>query len=105
VPAVALLIDEGGEAGFDYGAAAQTPGSANDFSGEELFHGADGTEVLPEGIIEVLIFLGFVGLDAVQLGEEAEGDGVFGGAGFAFGGAGSGGGLGIDAIGGDLSFG
>jgi hypothetical protein len=78
------------EGGFDLGAAAETPGGSDYLGGEELLGSGLCVDVLPEGAGEGLIFFRFVGLDAVLFGEQAEAEGVLGGAGAAFGGTGAG---------------
>ena len=77
MPVTAVVTYPLGERRFSCGATAQTPGSANDLGGVQLFHGADGAQVLPKRAIEVVVFFLFVGLDAVFLCEEAERDGPF----------------------------
>ena len=95
----------GGEAGFKhrgfgFGAAAETPHGAPDFFGETGFEGADRGEFAVEGFAEFGIVGFFAGPDEVTGGEETEFCRVFGGGGFAFFGAGSGGELGVGDVGG-----
>jgi hypothetical protein len=90
--------------GFDDTAAAKPPGGGHDFDSENLFDGTLGREMCAEGFGQGRVFGFFTSFDEVRGGEEAEGDGVGGGAGLAFGGAGSGGMPGVAAVGGELSF-
>jgi hypothetical protein len=92
------------EGGFDFGAAAKSPGRADYFGGEHGLEGAMGAHVVPEGGGECVVFFGFAGLDAVLCGEQAKTTGVLGGAGAAFGGPGAGGVLRVFAICVELSF-
>ena len=93
------------EVGFNDAASAQTPGSGNDFDGEDFFDGSFGLELLVERIDEGCVFGFFSGFDEVGSGEETESDGVGGDAGSAFGSADSGAVLGVAAVCGELSFG
>ena len=85
--------------GFDVGAAAETPGSAEDLDGVGSFEGVLWVEAVPESGGEFVV-LGFVlREDEVAGGEEVEFAGVLGGGCFSGFGAGAGGGLGVTAIG------
>jgi hypothetical protein len=93
------------ESFFGDGAAAETPGVADEFGGSDFFDGVGGGEGGPEGGAEVVVFFFLFGLDAVVSGEEAEFGVIAGGFCFAFGGLGAGGEFGVFAIGVDLRFG
>ena len=69
---------------MSYGAAAETPGIADEFGGGDFFYRVGGCEGGPEGGTEVVEVLSFLGLDAVASGEEAEFGVVAGGFRFAF---------------------
>jgi hypothetical protein len=92
------------EFGFEGGTAVETPTGGNDFGGLGVFHERGGMEFVPECFVELVVVGGFFGAHVVASGEEAGGYGILGGAGFAFGGAGTGGEPGVGAVGGDLSF-
>jgi hypothetical protein len=62
-------------------------------------------EVGPEGVANFGVLGGFFGTYEVAFGEEAGGEGVLGGAGFALDGAGASRGQGVNPISGNLSFG
>ena len=68
-----------------------------------LFHGALGSELLGEGVLEGVELLVFVVADDEVTGGESVAEGVLRDAGFAFAGNGSGGVLGVGLVGGDLS--
>ena len=82
----------------------ETPGFFGDRTGEEDFHGADGGEVghhfVAEGVVFDAIFFGHHG----GLTGDAVAAGVLAGAPLAFDGAWAGGGLGVDAVGCELTF-
>ena len=104
---VEITLDVTGAAAdplFRAGAAAETPGVADEFGGGDFLDGAGRGEVLPEGVAEVVVGFFFVGVNAVVEGEEAEFGGVGGGFFFAFGGFGSGGGFCVGAVRVDLRF-
>lgn len=85
--------------------AAETPGGVDHFGGERLFERSLRGEFLLEVPAEIMAE-GFVFREHEIRGRvNAEGDGVAGGAGFAFFGARPGGGFGVAAVGGDLRFG
>ena len=94
---------DSGEVFFDHAAAAETPGGTYEFGGEEFFDGAFGGEFGPEGGADFGVVFGFIFADEVVEGEEAEGEGVFGGTGFTGLGAGSGGEGGVGLVGRVLS--
>ena len=90
---------------FDYGTAAEAPGGVDDLGCERLFERTFGRKLLlkvfAEEMVEAIVFREY----EAGGGIDAEGDGVAGGAGFAFFGARPGGGFGVAAVGGGLSFG
>ncbi len=77
----------------------------DDFGSEGLLQRAFGAERFLEAFAEEVVEVRVFGADEVAGGVDAEGEGVAGGAGFACLGAGSGGGLRVAAVGGDLGFG
>ena len=98
---VLTIVETEDQAGFDFAAAAETPGGALDFVDEDVFEDADGGEIVEEGCVEGRIGALFAWADEVA-GEEAESDGVFGGFGAARFGPGSGRGLCVRDVGCDL---
>ena len=76
--------DDFAEGFFGHGAAAETPGVADEFGGGDFFDGVGGGEGGPESGTEVFVVFLFFGLDAVVGGEEAEFGVIAGGFGFAF---------------------
>jgi hypothetical protein len=96
--------DDLAEGFFGLGAAAETPGVADEFGGGNFFDGVGGGEGGPEGGAEVFVVFLFFGLDAVTGGEEAEFLVIAGGFRFSGFGFGAGGGLGVFAIGFVLRF-
>src|SRR5579863_4151825 len=97
-------IGGGGQAGFDQGAAADSPGSGDHQGGESFLGGALRIEVAAEGFAEARVFVFFAGPDVLVLSEEAGGDGVFGGSLLAFLGDRSGALERVGAAGDDLSW-
>jgi hypothetical protein len=85
--------------------AAEAPGGGDDALDQEDLGGGGGLVFVEQGLAE--LFEGGLVFDGEDqlLGGEAVGEGVEGGAGFAFGGLGSGGAEGVEAVGGDLTFG
>jgi hypothetical protein len=77
-------IGGGRQAGFDQGAAADSPGSGDHQGDERFLRGALRVEVAAEGIAEARVFVFFAGPDVLVLSEEPEGDGVPGGSLTAF---------------------
>ena len=77
----------GDEGLLDFAAASETPHGAADFVDEVVFEEADGGEIGAELFAEVAVVGLFVGADEVARGVEAEGGGVKGGCGAAFGSA------------------
>jgi len=92
VPCAVVEADD--EVGFDFAAAAETPHGAADFVDEIVFERTAGGEIGAEGFVELGVDIVFAGTDEVAGGEEAVGDGVLGGDGFAFFGAGASAGVG-----------
>ena len=90
------------QVGFDVGAAAETPGGAEDFDGVGAFESVLGVEAIPERGGEFAVFGFLVGEDEVASGEEVEFAGVLGRRGFSGFGAGASGGLGVAAVGVEL---
>ena len=72
-------------AGFDGGAAAETPGSVEDFCGQGLFDCAYRDEICLVGVAEFGVNVLFVGADEVSAGKKARGQGVSRDFRFAFG--------------------
>jgi len=99
------VVRASGEVGFQTPDAANIPGRVDELAEEVLLEGASGLEVVLEGGLEELEFLALVGADDQVPGVQAMLEGVLGGAGFPFGGAGSGGKLGVVGVGGLLSCG
>jgi hypothetical protein len=97
-------VGGGFEFGLETGTAVETPGGGDYFGSLYFFHERGGMEVGPEGVANFCVDGGFFGAHEVAFGEEAGRYRVLRGAGFAFGGAGACGELGIGAVGGDLSF-
>jgi hypothetical protein len=93
------------EGGLDFAAAAETPEGPMDFVGETGFEDAGGGELIEEIGSVLFVERFFAGADEIAGGEEAVGGGVFGTRGFASIGTGSGGGLGVGDVGGDLGWG
>ncbi|MEZ5403823.1 MAG: hypothetical protein R2729_29355 [Bryobacteraceae bacterium] len=93
-------------AGFHAADAAHAPLAVDEVFSEETLNGVVGLEGVEDGVLEVGVFgVGFAdGVDDIVGGEEAVGLGVPGGAGLAFGGAGSGGLSGVGPVGGELLF-
>lgn len=99
-----FVVEADYETGFDFATAAETPGGPINLLGERLFECADGGESLEDFRAEGGVDGFFAGADEVA-GEEAMSDGIFCGYGFAFGGAGTCGGLRVLDVGCDLSCG
>jgi hypothetical protein len=97
-------VEADDKVGFNFTAAAETPHRAMDFLGENLFEEADGGEVAGESYADCRVGAFFARADEIA-GEKAERDGVFGRCGFAFGGAGTRGGLSVRDVGCDLGWG
>ena len=89
--AVGGVVVEGGEGGFGEAAAAEAPHGSEDFLDQAFFHQRDGAEFDLEGFFEIGVEGLFAGADQGAGGEEAGGEGVLGGDGFAFFGGGAGG--------------
>ena len=88
-----------GYGGFEEAAAEETPGGGENFAGVGKLKDAFGAEVGEEILAEDVVVLLFVVANEVAEGEESEGKGVPGDSGFALFGAGSGGELGVEAVG------
>ena len=95
---VVSIAEEDDEMGFDFTAAAETPGGSVDFFDEELFVSAYGAEGQEECEVEVGMGAFFAGPDEIA-GVEAEDDGVFGRCGFSGFGARAGGRLRVRSVG------
>lgn len=97
-----VLVGEVEEMGFGLGMAAEFPAEEADAFDEEFFEGRLGIEVVAE-IEEEVGVVGLLGLGdeegGVEGGAEAVAEGVAGGAGFAVGGAWTGGVEGVGAVG------
>ena len=91
--------DFGEDFGFDFGNAVELPGDGNELLGEgELFDGL-GVECFEVALGEKLVVGGVFGGEQGGLRGQAVFEGVEGGFGFAGGGAGAGGFLGVEAVG------
>jgi hypothetical protein len=101
---VLLLVQEAEpeEGGFHEAEAGEAPGGHDDLVDEEGFDGADGLEVVEEGlkglVEEVRVLVGYDGMP----GGEAMFQGIAPGSGLALGGFGAGAVLGVGAVGVDL---
>ncbi len=92
-------------AGFEFATYGEAPLGHGDLVDEGGFQGADGLEVVEDGVAEFVEgFLVFEGDDGV-FGDEAVFEGVEASGGLAFGGFGAGAALRVAAIGGNLFFG
>ncbi len=96
------IVETDDEVGFDFAAAAETPGGAMDFFHEDVFEETAWGELVDKAGVKGRVAFFFARADEVS-GEEAEGDGVFCGSGFSGFGARAGGGLRVGDIGCDLS--
>jgi hypothetical protein len=90
------------EATFDEAEAAETPGGHDDLLDEEGLEGADGLELVLEGLAGFVEFVHFLAFDANVFGGEAVGEGVLADDGLALGGFGTGALLSVLAISVDL---
>ena len=96
------IVETDDEVGFDFATAAETPGGAMDFFHEDVFEEIGRGQLVDKAGVKGRVAFFFAGPDKVS-GEEAEGDGVFGGSGFSGFRTRSGGGLRVSCVGGDLS--
>jgi hypothetical protein len=85
---------------FDRGAAAETPGGVDDFSGEGLFERRRGREFRKVARFELIEDVLLFGADEAGDGEQAESGCVLGDSGLAFGRNGAGGPFGVLPVGG-----
>jgi hypothetical protein len=92
-------------AGFGDLAALDAPEAGDDLVAEAVFDGVFGVEVVEESRAEGVELFGVLGGDEKVAAGETVLEGVAAGAGLALAGAGSGGLLGVAAIGFDLTFG
>jgi hypothetical protein len=101
---VLLVVDEAEfeETGFEFATAGEAPLGGDDLADEGGFEGADGLEVVEEGVAEIVEGLFVFAEDHGVFGAEAVFEGIEADGGLAFGGFGAGAELGIAAIGGDL---
>ena len=70
------IVETDDEVGFDFAAAAETPGCAMDFFHEDVFEKTARGELMDEPGVKGRVAFFFAWTDKVS-GEEAEGDGVF----------------------------
>jgi hypothetical protein len=96
------IVETQDQVGFDFAAAAETPGGAMDFFHEDVFEKTAWGQLMDKPGLKGRVTFFFAWPDEVA-GEEAEGDGVFCGFGFSGFCARSGGGLRVGDVGCDLS--
>ena len=100
-----LFIDQAHleQAGFKGAEAGEAPGGHDDLLDQEVFDGADGLELVQEGLKGLIEEFGVLEVENGVLGGEAMFEGIEAGSGFALGGFGAGAALGVGAVGVGLS--
>ena len=93
------VLRAAGEVGFQASDAAEVPGGVDELTEQVVLEGALGLEIGLEGGSEEVELFELLGADYEVAGVEAMFEGVLGGAGFALGGAGARGELGVRNVG------